>query len=69
MLAFSVELGEPGATKAIDVAGVPVLMLRGRDGVVRAFLNVCSHRGFRLSQRESSPGYAGEAVKVQQFQE
>ncbi len=48
MLAFSVELGEPGATKAIDVVGVPVLMLRGRDGVVRAFLNVCSHRGSRL---------------------
>jgi phenylpropionate dioxygenase-like ring-hydroxylating dioxygenase large terminal subunit len=48
MLAFSVEVAEPGDTKAMDVAGVPVLMRRGRDGVARAFLNVCSHRGARL---------------------
>jgi len=49
MLAFSAELSEAGSYKAMDVVGVPVLMLRGRDGVVRAFLNVCSHRGARLA--------------------
>jgi len=48
LLAFSVELAEPGAYKAIDVVGVPVLLRRGRDGQARAFLNVCSHRGSRL---------------------
>ena len=48
MLAFSAELAEAGAYKAMDVAGVPVLMVRGGDGAVRAFLNVCSHRGSRL---------------------
>jgi phenylpropionate dioxygenase-like ring-hydroxylating dioxygenase large terminal subunit len=48
MLAFSAELKDPGCYKAMDVVGVPVLMLRGRDGAVRAFLNVCSHRGSRL---------------------
>jgi len=48
MLAFSCELSAAGDYKAIDVAGAPVLMLRGRDGVARAFLNVCSHRGSRL---------------------
>jgi phenylpropionate dioxygenase-like ring-hydroxylating dioxygenase large terminal subunit len=45
VLAFSCELREPGAYKAIEVSGVPVLIVRAEDGGVRAFLNVCSHRG------------------------
>jgi phenylpropionate dioxygenase-like ring-hydroxylating dioxygenase large terminal subunit len=31
-----------------DIAGVPVLVARGTDGVLRAFLNVCRHRGAQL---------------------
>jgi phenylpropionate dioxygenase-like ring-hydroxylating dioxygenase large terminal subunit len=45
MLAASCELRAPGDYKAMDVAGVPVLLVRGRDGVARAFLNICTHRG------------------------
>lgn len=45
VVAFSVELAQPYDYKALDVAGVPVLVVRGPDGVVQAFLNVCSHRG------------------------
>ena len=45
MLAFSCELREPGAYKAMEIAGVPVLLNRGSDGNVRAFVNMCSHRG------------------------
>lgn len=48
MLAMSCELREPGDYKAMDAAGVPVLLARGRDGVVRAFLNSCSHRGAQV---------------------
>jgi len=59
MLAFAAELPAPGTRKAIDVAGVPVLLLRGRDGVVRAFLNVCSHRGSRLA-----PAGTGECRRI-----
>lgn len=44
-LALSCELGEPGAYKALDAAGVPVLIVRGDDGVVRGFVNSCRHRG------------------------
>lgn len=44
MLALSMELPENGSYKTMDVAGQPVLMTRGKDGKVRAFLNVCSHR-------------------------
>ncbi|MCH2172778.1 aromatic ring-hydroxylating dioxygenase subunit alpha [Myxococcota bacterium] len=45
VLGFSAELAEPGAYRAMQVADVPVLLTRGTDGEVRAFLNVCSHRG------------------------
>ncbi len=45
MLGFSAELREPGAYRAMEVAGVPVLLSRGADGAVRAFVNMCSHRG------------------------
>jgi nitrite reductase/ring-hydroxylating ferredoxin subunit len=44
-LGFSCELAAPGAYKAMEVAGVPVLLTRHADGAVRAFVNMCSHRG------------------------
>ena len=47
-LTLSCELKEPGAYKALDALGVPVLVVRGADGVARSFLNVCRHRGTRL---------------------
>jgi glycine betaine catabolism A len=39
---------EPGTALALELCGVPVLMTRGRDGVLGVFLNVCRHRGARL---------------------
>ncbi len=42
---FSAELREPGAYRALDVVDTPVLLVRGSDGEVRAFVNECSHRG------------------------
>ncbi|MFF3498193.1 aromatic ring-hydroxylating dioxygenase subunit alpha [Streptomyces sp. NPDC003247] len=47
-LALSAELPAAGTYKALDALGTPVLLSRGRDGVVRAFLNVCRHRGAQL---------------------
>jgi phenylpropionate dioxygenase-like ring-hydroxylating dioxygenase large terminal subunit len=41
-------VGKPGDCLTHDLSGVPILVLRGRDGVLRAFLNVCRHRGTRL---------------------
>jgi glycine betaine catabolism A len=51
--AHGVELAEAGAFVTLDIAGEPVLLVRGRDGVVRAFANVCRHRGSRVCTRES----------------
>lgn len=39
---------EPGDYRTVDLAGENVLVIRGRDRVIRAFLNVCRHRGARL---------------------
>jgi choline monooxygenase len=39
---------EPGAYITVDVAGSGVIVLRGRDRVLRAFRNVCRHRGSTL---------------------
>ena len=43
------QLAEPGDHIVEDVAGTPVLVLRGRDGVLRAFPNVCRHRAGPLA--------------------
>ncbi len=49
MLAFTAELPNPGDYKAMDAAGMPVLINRDKAGKVRAFLNVCSHRAAPLA--------------------
>ena len=38
----------PGDALVADIAGRSVLVVRGRDGELRAFYNVCRHRGTRL---------------------
>ena len=45
MVSASCEIPNAGDQRAIEIAGVPVLVVRGRDGVARAFLNICTHRG------------------------
>ena len=42
------EVPEPGDARPIDFLGVPLFVLRGRDGVVRVFQNICRHRGMIL---------------------
>ena len=42
------DLPDPGDFITFDVAGERALILRGRDGVLRAFHNVCRHRGSRV---------------------
>jgi len=46
----SVALAEPGAYLAREIGGTPLVVVRGRDGVVRAFRNACRHRGMQLAK-------------------
>lgn len=42
-------LGRPGAFLTADVGGHSLVIVRGEDGEVRAFYNVCRHRGGPLA--------------------
>jgi len=44
------ELREPGSFVTHDIFEQSVIVVAGRDGVIRAFHNVCQHRGNRLVQ-------------------
>ena len=46
------QAAEPGAFFAAAVGEIPVAVVRGRDDVLRAFLNVCRHRGHPVVQGE-----------------
>lgn len=42
------DIAQPGDWHSLDYIGESVIVVRGQDGVVRAFTNVCRHRGSRL---------------------
>src|SRR5947208_2001697 len=52
------EIPNPGDyfTKDIVAANASIIVVRGMDGVVRAFHNVCSHRGNKMAWDESGCG-------------
>ncbi len=45
---------EPGDYFAFEFVGVPVVVVRGKDGVVRAFANTCRHRGAKIMAGEGN---------------
>jgi len=46
------QVAAPGAFFTCDLGGVPVVVVRGKDGELRAFLNVCRHRGSLVCEGE-----------------
>jgi Rieske 2Fe-2S family protein len=51
--ARSADLDGPGAFRTLDIGRENVILVRGRDGQLRAFLNVCRHRGARVCMERS----------------
>ena len=45
VLAASCEIPKAGDFKTLDLAGIPVLLARDRQGTAHALLNACTHRG------------------------
>lgn len=43
-------VAQPGSYLAGEIAGEPVLVARGKDGGLRAFSNVCRHRGAVMAE-------------------
>src|SRR5262247_1240783 len=52
------QVPEKGDCLHVSVAGESVLDLRGRDHALRAFYNVCRHRGSRLTRTPPLPDAA-----------
>jgi len=46
--------------RTTSIAREPVIVTRGPDNVVRAFLNVCPHRGMIIERRPSGSFYEGQ---------
>ena len=58
VVGLSADLPGTGDVVALEAAGVPLLLVRGEDAEVRAFLNICRHRGGRVVTGRSRPGRA-----------
>lgn len=58
LVGYASELPRPGTFTTKDVLGTPVLLTRAKDGVVRAFRNICLHRQARVAKG------CGEATKL-----
>lgn len=60
MVAREEDVPEPTSFRLLAVDGEDVILVRGRDGTVRAFYNVCRHRGTAVEERD-----CGKAVRFQ----
>ena len=54
------DLAEPGSYLTTEVVDQPVLVVRDQEGEIRAFRNVCRHRGSRLL---AGSGQCGKAIR------
>ncbi len=50
-LAVAADVPEPGDAVPLDFLGMPLLLLRDKDGAVRVFQNICRHRGMILVEQ------------------
>ena len=46
------ELPHPGDYRVTDVAGHPIIVVRGKNDIIRSFYNVCAHRGAPIVRDE-----------------
>lgn len=52
-VAHSVELPRTGSYVTLQIGAYPILLTRAADGVIRAFVNSCRHRGARVCPEAS----------------
>mgnify|MGYP005752310899 CR=1 FL=1 len=53
ILGHESQIPNAGDFRTDDSTGVPVLLVRQADGAIKAFLNICRHRGARLCTEEA----------------
>lgn len=47
-IGFGKDIPEPGDARPVDFLGMPLLLVRDRDGAINVFQNTCRHRGMVL---------------------
>lgn len=47
-IGFGKDIAKPGMVKPVTFLGIPMLMVRNKEGAVNVFQNVCRHRGMIL---------------------
>ncbi|MDB5396427.1 MAG: Rieske (2Fe-2S) iron-sulfur protein [Rhodospirillales bacterium] len=50
LIAYTADFPEPGDYYATEIVSKPILLVRGKDGKAKAFLNACRHRGVKLAE-------------------
>lgn len=60
---------EPGSMQSVEVGSVRVVVVRKRDGSLRALRDVCPHRGARLSNGKLARQVVGEAPGARRLTE
>jgi nitrite reductase/ring-hydroxylating ferredoxin subunit len=60
---------EPGSMRSVAVGSVRVVVVRKRDGSLRALRDVCPHRGARLSNGKLARQVVGEAPGARRLTE
>jgi choline monooxygenase len=46
------DIPNAGDAKAVQVGKIPILLVRGKDGQIRAFHNACRHRGMKMVENK-----------------
>ena len=57
--AHTAELPRQGCYVTLQIGAYPIVLVRAADGIIRAFINSCRHRGYRLC-----PDAQGTASKL-----
>jgi choline monooxygenase len=55
-IGFAKDVAESGDAMPVDFLGMPLLVVRGRDDVVRVYQNTCRHRGMILVEEKKKVG-------------
>ena len=53
LIGLEVEFPAPGSYQSLKIGGAPIIVIRGKDGVLRGFHNTCRHRGAELCAQGS----------------
>ena len=59
------QIAKPGDYFVVNVAGESLIVTRDQGSVIRAFYNVCRHRGTRLKEHRAGEAFCGHSSTIQ----